>query len=261
MNANRRAEILQAVELNDRDLLSEIAELEAENKRLEVVNKESQCQLAILDSDKEMLEDERDSLKAAIATPELYVGVVEKILAEERESAVADNSKLRARIEDQKEFIKLSAQSYDANKIGWEKDIEDLRAERDRLKAEVKDLRYSLEHIDGDERYAKLRAGLERLVAAANEAKGELEYDITNGSVAIDILKDAIAAAKDGCAPAQNKMLSERMLFERSLLKNAILFINNEWEKGTYSPEWFREQVIVKIAVEKAKEVVPMDNR
>ena len=135
MDANRRAEILQAVELNDRDLLSEIAELEAENKRLEVVNKESQRQLAILDSDKEMLEDERDSLKAAITTPELYVGVVSEILAEERESAVAENSNLRAM--------------------------------------------------------------LERLVAAANEAKGELEYDITNGSVAIDILKDAIAESKE----------------------------------------------------------------
>ena len=196
MDANRRAELIKAVEEHGRDLFAEISELV----------------------------DECDRLKAAIATPELYVGVVEKILAEERELAIADNL--------------------------------NLRTERDRLKAEVKDLRYSLEHIDGDERYAKLRAGLERLVAAANEAKGELEYDITNGSVAIDILKDAIAAAKDGCAPVQNKMLSER-----SLLKNAILFINNEWEKGTYSPEWFMEQVIVKIAVEKAKEVVPMDNR
>lgn len=256
MNANRRAEILQAVELHDRDLLAEISELEAENKRLEVVNKESQRQLVLLDSDNEQLESERDMLKAAIATPELYVGVVSEVLAEERESVVAENSKLRARIEDQKEFIKLSAQSYDANKIGWEKDIEDLRTEREQLKAEANDLRYSLEHIDGDERYAKLRAGLERLVKAANEAKEELEYDITNGRVAIDILKDAIAAAKDGCAPVQNQMMSER-----SLLKNAILFINNEWEKGTYSPEWFMEQVIVKIAVEKAKEVVPMDNR
>ena len=71
MNANRRAEILQAVELHDRDLLSEIAELEAA----------------------------RDMLKAAIATPELYVGVVSDILAEERELAIAENSKLRAVLE------------------------------------------------------------------------------------------------------------------------------------------------------------------
>ena len=107
MDANRRAEIIQAVEWHGRDLLAEIAELEAE----------------------------RDMLKAAIATPELYVGVVEKVLAEERESVVAENSKLRAR--------------------------------------------------------------LERMVAAANEAKEELEYDITNCRVAIDILKAAVAEAKE----------------------------------------------------------------
>ena len=47
------------------------------------------------------------------------------------------------------------------------KRIAELESERDRLKAEVKDLRYSLEHIDCDERYTKLRARLERLVAAA----------------------------------------------------------------------------------------------
>ena len=46
----------------------------------------------------EGLEAERDLLKAAIATPELYVGVVSDILAEERESAVVENLKLRARI-------------------------------------------------------------------------------------------------------------------------------------------------------------------
>ena len=44
------------------------------------------------------LEAERDMLKAAIATPELYVGIVAEVLAEERELAIAENLKLRARI-------------------------------------------------------------------------------------------------------------------------------------------------------------------
>ena len=133
MDANRRSEIIQAVEWHGRDLLAEIAELEAKNKRLEVVNKESQRQLVLLDSDNEHIKAERDMLKAAIATPELYVGVVSDVLAKEREFAIAENSKLRAR--------------------------------------------------------------LELIIAAANKAKEELEYDITNGRLAIDILKNATAKA------------------------------------------------------------------
>jgi uncharacterized protein YhaN len=45
--------------------------------------------------------------------------------------------------------------------------VDCIKTERDRLKAEVKDLRYSLEHIEGDERYANLRARHAALVEAA----------------------------------------------------------------------------------------------
>jgi hypothetical protein len=64
--------------------------------------------------------------------------------------------------------------------------IKVLEDERDRLKEDVKrlklknrDLRYSLEYIEGDERYANLRARHAALVKAANKLVDECEAEFT----------------------------------------------------------------------------------
>jgi len=107
-------------------------------------------------------------------------------LFKQLEDVDRDNAALREQLE-------LSAKSYDANKQGWEADIEDLRSEIEAWKDRYTGAMQMLEK-EKKESHA-LRQRLARLVEKAQEAKEELEYDILNG-FAIEILTKAIADAK-----------------------------------------------------------------
>ena len=88
------------------------------------------------------------------------------------------------------EFFKLALEETNAVN-------ERLEAERDRLKAEVKDLRYSLDNIEGDERYSNLRARHAALVEKANHAYSEWEGGSHREAIAaMEELKAALAEVK-----------------------------------------------------------------
>jgi hypothetical protein len=80
--------------------------------------------------------------------------------------------------------------------VDFSLDKSQLQAENATLQQQVADW-----HKLADERSAeigRLNERLARLVRVAENTKEELEYDMTNGNVVIDILKQAITAAKQG---------------------------------------------------------------
>lgn len=105
-----------------------IAELEAEIEGYKVSERRKDEQIEVYGNETRRyarlmgeVVEERDQLKAAIATPELYVGVVAKALAEEMESAIAENLKLRAMLERlvaaAEEALTVTVSGWQANKL------------------------------------------------------------------------------------------------------------------------------------------------
>jgi hypothetical protein len=80
--------------------------------------------------------------------------------------------------------------------------VRELEAKRDRLKAEVKDLRYSLEHIEGDERYANLRSRHAAMVELCKTAVHNWENH-RDYSLSTNMVKLRAALLEEGPCPKQ----------------------------------------------------------